>query len=48
VKRAEAFGNDPQAKRELMVQIWYPAVEGIGKKPDRYLGLAPEVTEALA
>ncbi|OBZ17131.1 hypothetical protein [Bacillus sp. FJAT-26390] len=36
-KRAENFAKEPQAKRELMVQICYPAVEGSGKKQGHYL-----------
>ncbi|WP_128895392.1 peptidoglycan DD-metalloendopeptidase family protein [Longirhabdus pacifica] len=43
--RAETFSDDPDAKRELMVQVWYPAEAEIGN-PDHYL--TQQLTEVLA
>jgi dienelactone hydrolase len=32
VRRRELFSNDPNAKRELVIQIWYPATPVNGRK----------------
>ncbi|QJD87212.1 alpha/beta hydrolase family protein [Cohnella herbarum] len=47
-KRTETWSDVSRTKRELMVQMWYPALEGSGKKPARYVENSPEVKAALA
>ena len=46
--RPEIFTADPAARRELMVQIWYPAKQGLSASPAPYLQDADAVTTALA
>ncbi len=46
--RPEVFSIDPNARRELMVQIWYPAKQGSFSAPTPYLQDADAVTTALA
>ncbi|MFZ4657991.1 MAG: alpha/beta hydrolase family protein [Caldilineaceae bacterium] len=46
--RPEIFTTDPAARRELMVQIWYPAKPGTSSAPAPYLQDADVVTTALA
>ena len=46
--RPEIFTTDPEARRELMVQIWYPAKPGGSSAPAPYLQDADAVTTALA
>lgn len=45
--RPEVFTVDPAARRELMVQIWYPAKRDSSAPHARYLQEADAVTEAL-
>jgi hypothetical protein len=47
-ERPEIFTTDPAARRELMVQIWYPAKQGVSSSPAPYLQDADAVTSALA
>ena len=35
--RAERYSDDPAAKRELQVWVWYPAEPASGAQPDAYL-----------
>ena len=46
--RAEMFQEDPRIPRELMVQIWYPAVENASAERAHYLPDAGAVTKELA
>lgn len=46
--RQEIFSLDPNARRELMVQIWYPAMAGISSPRAPYVQDADAVTSALA
>jgi len=46
--RPEVFTTDPNARRELMVQIWYPAKQGSSTAPTSYLQDADAVATALA
>ena len=46
--RLEVFSPDPNARRELMVQIWYPAKQGSSSSPTPYLQDSDTVTSALA
>lgn len=46
--RSEAFGAHPQDRRELMVQIWYPAAAGSSSRRAPYMQDADAVTSAFA
>ena len=46
--RAEAFGADPGERRELMVQVWYPARADPSSRRAAYLANADTVTAAFA
>jgi predicted dienelactone hydrolase len=46
--RPELFGDDPNAHRELMVQIWYPATLDPASPRAPYMAEADAVTVALA
>ena len=46
--RLEAFGSPPQGRRELMVQVWYPAMADPAAQPAPYLQDADAVTQAFA
>ena len=46
--RPEAFAADPDARRELMVQIWYPARAGASSPRAPYVEDAPALAAALA
>ena len=46
--RPEVFSADPKARRELMVQLWYPAKAGPSSSSVPYLQEAGAVTAALA
>ncbi len=46
--RQEVFSADPKARRELMVQIWYPAKKGVSSAHTPYLHDSDAVTTALA
>ncbi|MEP7189990.1 MAG: carboxylic ester hydrolase, partial [Roseiflexaceae bacterium] len=46
--RPEVFSTDPNAQRELMVQIWYPAKPGAASAQSPYLQDSDAVTTALA
>ena len=46
--RADIFTVDPNARRELMVQVWYPAEAGASSTPAPYMQEADAVTAALA
>ena len=35
--RAERYGTDPEARRELAVWVWYPAAPAVDAQPDVYL-----------
>jgi pimeloyl-ACP methyl ester carboxylesterase len=48
VARPELFSADPNARRELMVQIWYPAQKDASSPPAPYLQDSGLVTPALA
>jgi predicted dienelactone hydrolase len=48
VSRAALFSADPDARRELMVQIWYPAEETPASPHVRYLPDSDAVGAALA
>lgn len=48
VSRREAFSPDKTMRRELMVQIWYPARQGSSSSSAPYLPDADAVTTALA
>lgn len=45
--RADIFTVDPNARRELMVQVWYPAEAGASSTPAPYMQEADAVTAAL-
>ncbi|WP_128895675.1 alpha/beta hydrolase family protein [Longirhabdus pacifica] len=45
-QRTETFSDDPNAKRELMVQVWYPAGEEKGKL-ENYLQTQPNLTNGI-
>jgi hypothetical protein len=46
--RRELCSDDPDARRELMVQIWYPAVAAPSSPPAAYMPEADAVAPALA
>jgi predicted dienelactone hydrolase len=46
--RAEVFSTDPNARRELMAQVWYPAKEAPSSPQAPYLQDAGALTSALA
>ena len=46
--RADIFTADPLARRELMVQVWYPADAGPSSTPAPYMQDADAVTAAIA
>jgi predicted dienelactone hydrolase len=46
--RLEIFSADPRARRELMVQIWYPARDDRSSRRALYLADADAVTTAFA
>ena len=46
--RAEVFSADSAARRELMVQIWYPGTEQLGKGPTPYVQDAAALWAAQA
>jgi pimeloyl-ACP methyl ester carboxylesterase len=46
--RAEVFSTDPNARRELMVQIWYPTRKGSSSQAAPYISDSDVVTAALA
>lgn len=46
--RPEVFSADPNARRELMAQVWYPAKQGSASSPTPYLQEADAVAGALA
>jgi predicted dienelactone hydrolase len=46
--RPEIFSADPDARRELMVQIWYPAKENLSFPRAAYLPDADKLTAAFA
>lgn len=46
--RPELFSADPNARRELMVQIWYPAAVTASSRPAPYIADADAVTSAVA
>ena len=48
VDRREAFSADPDQRRELMVQIWYPALDVPSSPRAPYLPEAEVVAPALA
>jgi predicted dienelactone hydrolase len=48
VSRREVFSPDKQMRRELMVQVWYPARQGSSSSSAPYLRDADAVTTALA
>ena len=48
VARSEAFGADPKARRQVMVQIWYPAQAHSPGPPAAYMPDADAVTAAFA
>ncbi|WP_313731664.1 alpha/beta hydrolase family protein [Cohnella nanjingensis] len=47
-RRGESYTENPDDKRELMVQIWYPAAEGGGKKQSPYVQNASKMTAAIS
>lgn len=47
-ERPELFSTDPHARRELMVQIWYPAAGTASSRPAPYIPDADAVTAAVA
>lgn len=47
VDRAEMFTGDPDDRRELMVQVWYPAERGLSDDAAPYLSEAATQTAAL-
>ncbi|BBH20686.1 carboxylic ester hydrolase [Paenibacillus baekrokdamisoli] len=47
-QRGESYTENPDDRRELMVQIWYPAAEGDGKKQSPYLQNASIMTGAIS
>jgi len=46
--RPEVFSTDPDTRRELMVQIWYPIKKDKTSQPSPYLQEASAVTAAIA
>ena len=48
VSRHEIFSSDASMRRELMAQVWYPAMKGPSSAPAPYLSNADTVTTALA
>jgi predicted dienelactone hydrolase len=48
ISRREVFSPDKQRRRELMVQVWYPARKGTSSSHAPYLPDADAVTTALA
>ena len=46
--RADIFTSDPNARRELMVQVWYPAEAGVSSTHAPYMQEADAVTTAIA
>lgn len=46
--RSEVFGADPQVRRQLMAQIWYPTKANPITERDAYMEDADAVTKALA
>jgi len=46
--RTEIFQEDPRTKRELMVQVWYPAVDDASAERAPYVPDAGAVTKELA
>ncbi len=46
--RKEIFSNESNRKREMMIQIWYPAKKNIQEKPAAYIEDAENFTLALA
>jgi hypothetical protein len=48
VDRQEAFSANPDDRRELMVQVWYPAGEAPASPPAPYMPEADAVAPALA
>ncbi|MCD9025019.1 alpha/beta hydrolase family protein [Cohnella silvisoli] len=47
-QRGESYTENPDDRRELMVQIWYPAAEGGGDKRSPYLQNASKMTGAIS
>ncbi|RAV19583.1 alpha/beta hydrolase family protein [Paenibacillus contaminans] len=47
-QREETYTGDPDDRRELMVQIWYPAANGGGKKQSPYVQNSSKATGAIA
>lgn len=45
--REEAYTTDPNDRRELMVQLWYPAEPDGKLAPEPYIRHVPEITEGL-
>ena len=46
--RLEVFSTNPDARRELMVQVWYPIQKAEFSQPSEYLQDASAVTTAIA
>jgi predicted dienelactone hydrolase len=46
--RREVFSDDPNERRELMVQVWYPTKKGPKAPRAAYIANADKVTPALA
>ncbi|WP_088835175.1 alpha/beta hydrolase family protein [Paenibacillus tyrfis] len=47
-ERRETYSDNPADRRELMVQIWYPAAQGGREKRSPYLLNASQMTEAIS
>lgn len=47
-QRRETYSSNPEDRRELMVQVWYPAAEGRGEKRSPYLLNASKVTGGIS
>lgn len=47
-QRREPYSENPEDRRELMVQIWYPAVEDSGIKQGTYIKNAAKMSEAIS
>jgi len=47
-QRRESYSENPADRRELMVQMWYPAAEGGGEEKSPYLQNASKMTAALS
>ncbi|OPH50488.1 carboxylic ester hydrolase [Paenibacillus ferrarius] len=47
-QRQEKYSDHPDARRELMVQVWYPAAKGGTEKQSPYLQNASEMTAAIS